>query len=243
MTDSSRSENYRLRTQGEGMRAKVTCLVVAICLLASGAVLAAESPPGGAQPDSVTTSQPATPASPQDIQPGPQIPVPKPEIPSPIAPSEKPTGYIAPPVFPVPEIEGNYIELMGRRLVSTTFDEDDKPAAHTCSMGNVTARYKDVIVTAAKGTVDHKTNLATFEGNVVFRIGVQEARSAKVTLDLDTREWNGVTAITTITPEFARGWLEAPLFAQGQRSAGLRAEAGQRLRCRSHDLQPAVPTL
>ena len=88
----------------------------------------------------------------------------------------------------------------------------------TIVTGNVTARYRDFVVTAQKGQVDYKTNLAVFEGNVVLpdRHSGGARRS-----DRDQHQDLRVVfqpAKTTITPEFTRATCERPCSRRQRRS-------------------------
>lgn len=178
------------------------------------------SPPlGTAVPDADVPVQPGVPASPSGIQPTPQIPVPEGKVPSPVAPSELPSRYIPPPLEPpVPEEPGEFAQVEADQ-VRTTLENGE--LALTTAVGNVRVRFRDVLVTAQRAQVDYRTDTATFEGNVVLRIGIQEARGGRFALNLRTREWTGLNASTAIEPRFARGWLQAPVFAQADRLQGL----------------------
>lgn len=204
------------RRQGR-MRVFGWCAALALACLAANGLHAADIP-GARQPDSTIKTDTTTPASPSDIQPGPQIHIFPEQIPPAVAPSEPPSGYFAPIEPPaVPELIGDAIEFSGP--FRTTF-ENGKPAL-TVSEGPVIVRYKDTVVTAQTARVDYKTNIAIFEGNVVFRIGIEEVHGERITLNLKTREWSVAQAKTTITPEYARGYLNAPVFAQGSTIQGL----------------------
>jgi len=148
-----------------------------------------------------------------DAQPAGQIPSPTPAIPSPVAPSEPPSGYLAPPIAPAGETPGDFAQIEADFLKHTF--EDGKPRA-TEAEGKVVLRYKDITATAEHGRIDWKRDTAELQGNVVLRTGMQEARASSVVLNLKTREWSAVSPTTTITPEFARGYLKAPLFADGR---------------------------
>ncbi len=174
-------------------------------------------PPGAAVPDATIPIQPGVPTSPAGVQHAPEVPVPGGRVPSPVAPSLPPSGYVPPPQPPpVTELPSDFMELEGE--VRTTF-ENGVPVHSTAD--NVTIRYKDFVITGKHAEVDYRTNIAVVEGNVVVRTGVEEARGESVTVNLRTREWTVSTAATTITPEYARGWLRAPVFVQGQRLEGL----------------------
>lgn len=138
---------------------------------------------------------------------------------SPVQPSELPTGYKMPPDSRVVDTKSNYIEFYADEI-HTTF-EDGKPAI-TTAQGNVIARFRDMSATADKGTADYKTNIAVFEGGVIFKVGGQEIKGKCVTLNMKTREWSLNNADTTIRPEFTKGHLLAPVFADGQRIWGVK---------------------
>jgi len=193
----------------------VLCLTLAlVCTGAAHAVdatLPAEPAPGTEQ-SHITAPPPS-----EQVKPVSEVPGPINEIPSPVEPS-KPIGPVPHPT-PVPEQPGNCI-VFSADSVRTTF-ENGKPALTTVS-GNVTARYRDFVITAEKGEVNFKTRLATFEGNVCFRLGVQEARGERIQINIDTLDWSIEPTTTTITPEFAKGNLKAPVFAAAQKITGLR---------------------
>jgi hypothetical protein len=174
-------------------------------------------PPGAAAPDATVPAQPNVPTSPAGIQPGPPVPSPHGLAPSPVAPSLPPSGYVPEAEPPPPELPGDFVQLSGDQ-VRTVF-EDREPVS-SIAEGNVTVRFRDIVGTASRSTIDYRTQIATFEGNVVLRLGPQEARGEQVTLNLRTREWTGLDASTTVLPEFARGWLRAPLFADADRLHG-----------------------
>jgi hypothetical protein len=110
-------------------------------------------------------------------------------------------------------MEGDWVRIDG--AMRTEMDEDGRPARSTIT-GPAVVYYRNVVVTASEGgEVDWKTNVGTFRGDVVFRIDSQEARLKSLTLNLKTKEWTGSGAITTIQPWFAKGYLNAPVFAAG----------------------------
>lgn len=100
-------------------------------------------------------------------------------------------------------------------LLKTTFDEQGKPLL-TVGEGKVTLRYQDITATASNATIDWKTNIARFEGGVVFRIQNQEVQSRQLTVNLKTRDWESEDLKTTITPEFVKGFLKEPLLLHGK---------------------------
>ena len=197
------------------MRVLIVCLTLAF--VCTGAAFAAEVtlpgiPAPNTEPPTITAPPPSEQVKPVDQVPGPLL-----EVPSPVKPSE--------PVGPVPH-PGQVPDQAGRNIVfsadsvKTTFD-NGKPVLTTVT-GNVTARYKDMLITAERGQVDYKTNLAVFDGNVVFRIGIQEARGERIEINIDTFAWSIQTAKITVTPEFAKGMIKAPIFASSAKIAGLR---------------------
>lgn len=193
----------------------IVCLVLAF--VCTPAVFGAEAtlpavPAPGTEPPTITAPPPS-----EQIRPEPSIAPPLLDLPSPISPSE-PIGPVPQPV-PIPDQSGAYIYFSADSL-KTTMD-NGKPSVTTVS-GNVTARYRDLLITAERGEVNYRTKLAYFEGNVVLRIGVQEARGDRVEINIDTLDWSFQPATTTITPEFARGNLHAPVFARAMRITGLR---------------------
>ena len=199
----------------DAVRALIVCLTLAFAC--NGAAFAAEATlPAEPAPGTETPTITAPPPS-EQVKPVTPSPAPLTETPSPVAPSQP----VGPVPFPerVPEQPGNCI-VFTADSVRTAFD-NGKPALTTVS-GNVTARYRDMLVTAEKGQVDYKTNLAVFEGNVVFRLGIQEARGERIEINIQSLDWSVAPAKTTITPEFAKGNLRAPVFASAQRMAGIR---------------------
>ena len=197
------------------MRMLVIGLLVAfVCTsaaFAADATLPAVPDPGTSQ-TTITSPSPT-----EQVKPEPPISGPLIESPSPVSPSE-PTGPVPHPTS-VPEIAGTYIYFSADSIKTTM--ENEKPALTVVS-GNVTARYKDMLVTAQRGEVNYKTNKAFFEGNVVFRIGIQEVRGDRVNIDIKTFDWSFQPAITTVTPEFAKGNITAPVFAKAQTITGRR---------------------
>jgi hypothetical protein len=193
----------------------ILCLTLAF--VCTGAVFAVDAtlpaePAPGTEPQTITAPPPS-----EQVTPVTQVPGPLTETPSPVAPSE-PIGPVPHPT-PVPEQPGNYMTFSADSVRTTS--ENGKPLLTTVS-GNVTARYRDMVITAEKGEVNYKTRLAIFEGNVCFRIGVQEARGERVEINIDTLDWSVQPAKTTITPEFAKGNLKAPVFAAAQSISGIR---------------------
>lgn len=113
----------------------------------------------------------------------------------------------------------NSVEITGN--VRTELDDESRPA-RSVATGPVTLRHRSITVTSDEGAeIDYKTNLAVFRGNIVFRVNEQEAKMTSLTLNLKTREWSGDGATTTISPQFAKGSLRAPVFVQGQRISGI----------------------
>ncbi|MGQ9456436.1 MAG: hypothetical protein ACUVRS_00090 [Armatimonadota bacterium] len=105
-------------------------------------------------------------------------------------------------------------------LLKTTFDEKGKPLL-TVGKDKVTLRYQDITATASNVTIDWKTNVARFEGAVIFRIHSQEVQSGHLTVNLKTREWESEDLKTTITPELAKGLLREPLLLHGRTLHGV----------------------
>lgn len=193
----------------------IVCLTLALACTgaapAADATLPAEPAPGTEQ-SHITAPPPE-----EELKPVTPVPGPLTETPSPVAPSV-PVGPVPHPT-PVAKQPGNYI-VFSADSVRTTFEEG-KPLLTTVS-GNVTARYRDLVVTAERGEVNFKTRMAVFEGNVCFRIGVQEARGERIEINIDTLDWMVRPAKMTITPEFAKGNLKAPVFTAAQSISGIR---------------------
>lgn len=157
--------------------------------------------------------------APQIIPPPPILPPPGLQ-PSPVAPSEPPFGATPlPPLAPVPEGPEQFMDFTAEQIRSTL--ENGRPVA-TVATGNVTASYRDMVVTSQRAEVDYRTNIAVFEGNVVFRVGIQEARGDRLVVKIRTGEWQFTQADTVVRPEFARGILQAPIFAQASEVSGYR---------------------
>ncbi|MCE5198679.1 MAG: hypothetical protein ABFD54_02270 [Armatimonadota bacterium] len=172
-------------------------------------------------PDNTPVLAPA-PVTEGPIPPAPQLTVPVPEqaIPGPIKPSEPPTDYTTPPTAPpIPVLPENFINVSGDS-VRTQLEEGQ--AVLTVAQGNVRAHYRNIIITANSGQVDYRTNIATFQGNVVFRIDSQEVYGNQISLNLESGEWTNETASTMITPEYAKGYLRAPVFARARTIQGYR---------------------
>lgn len=178
-----------------------------------------EVPAVTVSPQAVTGGTGTTSPTPGEIPTRPTV-LPPIAIPAePVAPSEPPTGYTPPVQPPVAELPTNFIEVTGGS-VRTTFTPEGRPAL-TIGEGGVTARYRNTLTTAMRGQVDYIANVATFEGTVIFRIDNEEVHGESLTLNLRTREWVLRRASTTIEPQYARGYLEAPVFASGTTVEGV----------------------
>lgn len=197
-------------------RVLIVCLMLALACgslsFGAEAVLPAQPPPTN-EPPTITAPVPS-----EQTKPLPNLPGPMPDVPSPVQPSE-PIGPFAHPTQ-VPDLGTNAFYFSAPSIRTTT-DDEGKPVL-TIVSGGITGRYRDLVVTAEKGQVDHRTNLAVFEGNVCFRIGIQEARGERIEINLKTYEWSVITAKSTITPEFMRGYLHAPVFAAASKIGGVR---------------------
>ena len=209
--------NFRPTTfdRRRAVRVPIVCLMLALVCTASsfGAEATLPAQPPANEPPGVTAL-----SSSEQVKPLPNSPGPPSEIPSPIQPSE-PTGPFT-HGSQVPELAGDGMSFSADYTKTTT--DDDGKAVLTVVTGNVTARYKDMIVTAQKGQVDYKTNLAVFEGNVRFRIGIQEAQGDRIEINIKTLDWSFTPAKSTITPEFTKGYLHAPVFVAATKISGLR---------------------
>ncbi|MCE5324314.1 hypothetical protein LLG46_13520 [bacterium] len=161
--------------------------------------------------DSTTTSSDIT--VPAPITPPNQV------APIPVAPSQPPSGYIPMPEPSASTGPANFISVFGAEW--NTIFEDGKPAL-TVASGHVTARYRNVLVTADAGTVDYKTNTATFCGNVVFQIDKQQVLGKQIIINLNTGKWDMQDAITTLTPDFTRGYTCAPVFGNAPTIEGIK---------------------
>ncbi len=197
------------------MRMLIVCLVVAFVCAAVPCAAATE--PAILPPD-VEQSAINAPSPAEQIKLGDETSAPLLNIPSPILPS-KPIGPVAQPT-PVPDLGEGFIRVSADSLRTTT-GEDGKPLLTTAT-GKVTARYRDMSITAGKGTVDYKTNIATFEDDVVFKLGIQEARGKRVEVNIRTWQWSIETANVEVTPEFVKGMIKAPVFAGSKELSGLR---------------------
>lgn len=181
-----------------------------------------------------STSYAQTPTDPAHIEPfRPTAPIGSPPVtvPNPIAPSGPPSGYPGLPALePAPEGPEDFISIAAESL--RTAYEDGRPA-RTVAKGAVRASYRDMTVTAREAWVDYRLNKAVFEENVVFRTGAQETRGGRVEIDIRTGEWRFTDADTTIRPELAKGFLQAPVFAGAERIDGLKDERVSALRARA----------
>ncbi|MHB9038925.1 MAG: hypothetical protein ACYC64_19985, partial [Armatimonadota bacterium] len=158
---------------------------------------------------------------PQLTPPSPIVGIPNQVPPSPISPSEKPSDYFSPPEPPpVGEAPGNYVYVTADDFVRTTFDAG-KPV-FTIAQGNVNARYQNYVITAPYGEIDYKTNIATFSGGVVFQTGTQKVLGEEASLNLRTGRWAVHTANATVGPQFAKGYLRAPVFADARLIDGVK---------------------
>lgn len=149
----------------------------------------------------------------------PLTPTPYGQVASPIEPSKPPTGYVTQPVQPVIDNQSNFIRFSADQI-RTSFDNG--VATQTIAEGHVTACFRDVIITSDRAQASYKTNIAVFEGNVVYKTGVETVTGSSLILNLKTRAWELGNADTTIRPEFTKGYLVAPVFASGQKIWGLR---------------------
>ncbi len=204
------------------MRGVLSGAFATLFLLCAVPLLAQDNsslPLGTAVPDADVSLQPSVTISSSGIQPSLQINAPEGELPSPVAPSELPSRYTSPLLEPPLSEDPSEFAHVEADQVHTTLENGDP--ALTTAVGNVRVRFRDLLVTAQRAQVDYRTDIATFEGNVVLRIGVQEARGEQFTLNLRNREWTGLNASTTIEPRFARGWLQAPVFAEANRLRGI----------------------
>ena len=179
----------------------------------------AELPAVTVSPVAVTGGTGATSPTPGEILTRPTILTPITIPAEPVAPSEPPSGYTPPVQPPVLDTGDNFVECP-RGSCKTTFTPEGKPAL-TTGEGGITARYRNTLTTAQSGRIDYISNIATFEGAVVFRIEGEEVHGDSLTLNLRTREWVLRRASTTIEPQYARGYLLAPVFASGAEVDGV----------------------
>ncbi|MCE5314642.1 MAG: hypothetical protein ABFD49_10235 [Armatimonadota bacterium] len=163
---------------------------------------------------------------PQLTPPPPIVGMPSQVVPSPIAPSETPSGYIAPCeqelVFQAPP--GNFVNVQHADHSRTTFDEEGRPAL-TIAHGHITILYHEYVVNADDGTVDYQTGIATFCGNVVFNTGNQKVLGDQASLNLRTGRWVVHTAASTINPKYTNGNLKAPVFANAPLIDGVKRQS------------------
>ena len=205
--------------RGFAWRVLIWCaLPAAFAATAGGFADDAPTPPDGLPAEFEAESATAPPPS-EEFLPEPQVPVPSGDVPSPVAPSERIPKQEVRVVTPVPERVGEFIYFTSDEL-RTTF-ADGRPVL-TVAKGNVTARYKNMAITAQCGRADYKTNIASFEGNVVFRVGVQEVRGETICLNMKTGQWSFEAAKSTITPQFLKGYIKAPLYARSDVFQGVR---------------------
>ncbi|NLN76895.1 MAG: hypothetical protein GX139_11395 [Armatimonadetes bacterium] len=194
------------------MRRLAVCLILAFACTVAWAVSADVAPTDSTAQD--IESQAAT-GSPPDKTTSEDL---APEIPSPIKPST-PLGPIEEPAA-VQDMGSGFIHLSADSI-RTTSDEEGRPLL-TIASGNIMARYRNMSVTAQRGTVNYKNNLAVFDEDVVFKMGIQEARGERIEIDMQTMNWSIDAANIAVSPEFAKGMIKAPIFAGSRKISGLR---------------------
>lgn len=188
-------------------------LVVLAC---SAALSADETLPSRISAENVTPPPPSA-----DILTAPQLPIPWSEIPCPVAPSELTTTETpGPPIAAVAERADNFISFFADNVVT---DYQNGEPTLTVAEGHVIACYKNVQIQSDRARADYKTNIASFEGNVVFKVDMQEVRGERLQLNMRSREWSFAPASAIIVPAFLRGIICAPLFANARTIGGIRA--------------------
>lgn len=202
------------------MRALFFLIVVVVAAVCSGGLWADDVP---LVDDAEIVETPSYSSLPpiDVVVPPPLISGPELDIPVPIAPSEPPTGYSPTPTVPIPVQPGPFIEFSADDI-RTTFDEGNP--ALTIARGSVTARYREYLVTSDYAEADYRTSVAFFEGNVAFGTGALRVSGERIVLNMRTGEWSFLQGDTKITPEFAEGYLNAPVFVEGARVEGYRQQ-------------------
>ncbi len=175
-----------------------------------------------ASPASAVTTGPAVVVPPSGVVPQPPlIPGPEGNVPSPVAPSKPPTGYVAPtPQPPIVEHAGALVEFHAEDI-HTTFDENGCVAL-TVAQGNVTAFYKDFAINSDRARADYRTNEAIFEGHVLFKVDGQPVHGERIKIDMKSGAWSFSSAEVTVSPQYAKGKLVAPVFAKAGEITGIR---------------------
>lgn len=202
------------------MRALFMWMILAVVAVCASGLWAADVQPSDNPAIEQTPSYSTLP--PVDVVvPPPLIPGPKLDVPSPVSPSEPPSDYSPTPTVPAPQQPGPFIEFSADEI-RTTFEEGNP--ALTIARGNVTARYQQYIITSDYAEADYRTNIAYFEGNVVFKTGALGVTGERIKLNMRTGEWAFLEGNSAITPEFAQGYLNAPVFVEGNRVEGYRQQ-------------------
>ena len=86
--------------------------------------------------------------------------------------------------------------------------------------GSVRAVYRDYAVTSGRAVLDPDTNVATFEENVVLSTRGIQVRAERLTLDLDTRDWEVTSATSSLAPEAFKSGVLSPVYVSGRSLLG-----------------------
>ena len=174
-----------------------------------------DDPEPGMPSDSISAPIPS-----EEPLPALQVPAPGGDVPSPVAPSEPADTSSRPTRSRISEKPGDFIDFAATEL-RTTYNDEWNPLL-TIAKGNVIARYKYMVITSEIARVDHVTDIAVFEGNVAFQVGVQRVCGECIQINLVTGQWSFTSASAEISPQFMQGYIVAPLFSKGKLFEGVR---------------------
>ncbi|MDO8682537.1 MAG: hypothetical protein Q7N50_03545 [Armatimonadota bacterium] len=104
------------------------------------------------------------------------------------------------------------------------------------AIGNVRATYAGYTISSGKAVSDPDTNLATFQENVVLTAENIEAHGESMVLNLKTRDWQFISAESSLDPNLFQGYVRSPIYAKGEKLAGteddyVRAESASLTTC------------
>lgn len=143
---------------------------------------------------------------------------------TPYKPSEPPTGYTPSPTPTVDVNGGVNVPVNNNCLkVDAVFwrvEFEESRAVRVIARGSVKAIYREFTVTSEAASVDLRTNVASFSGNVVMLANGQDVKGDQLSLNMNTRDWSFQGARAELKPEVFPQVIHAPVYLTGKNISG-----------------------
>jgi len=152
-----------------------------------------------------SASTPSAPTAPTPGSPGVTPPVPG-----------APANVLAPP----PAGQEKPAPLENPDQVRITADRFGYTGGATTAEGHVEVRYQDLTIRGAAAELDKERVWGGFRGDVHLQAKLYSALADRLRVNLETEDFSGQNVAATLTPEFFRGQVAAPIYVRAGEVVG-----------------------